>query len=313
MKKIKTFLDLAYFVLSKEKTPLTSDQIWAVAKDLIDSEVIEFSTTGKTPWHNVRIAMRMDMKNKPTITKFIQYAKPTRFFLKELEIQDVSECSSNYIVYKDESNATKISERETHKYFTAWCNQEKDIWTKTIFHEKATKSKRNGEVSDKWLYPDIVGVKFSFAYDYELTEFAMKISAPLVKLYAYELKLELNSSNVKECYFQAVSNSSWANEGYLVCVNINGGELLLEELQRLNNSFGIGVIKLNLENVLESEIIFPSRESENVDLETLNKLTTQSNDVKSFIKAINDSVKIAKVQEKEFDKIDESLLGVNNE
>jgi hypothetical protein len=30
------------------------------------------------------------------------------------------------------------------------------------------------------------------------------------------MKKELNFSNLRESYFQAVSNSSWANEGYLV-------------------------------------------------------------------------------------------------
>lgn len=308
MKKIKTFLELAYFVLDKEKTPLTSEQMWVIAQDLINSGEIQFSTLGKTPWHNIRTVMQMDMKSKLESTKFVQYAKPSRFFLKELEQQQDNHATS-ITISTDEAKASKLTERETHKYFTAWCNQEKDIWTKTIFHEKASKSKRNGEVSDKWLYPDLLGVKFSFAYNSELTELATKISAPLVKIYAYELKLELNSSNVKEYYFQAVSNSSWANEGYLVCANINGGELLLEELQRLTNSFGIGVIKLNLDNVLESEIIFPSKERDNIDLVTLNKLTSQSDDVKNFIKAINDSVKIAKVQENEFDRIEKNIFG----
>lgn len=43
--------------------------------------------------------------------------------------------------------------------------------------------------------------------------------------------------------FQAVSNSSWANEGYLVVLQEIDSEVL-SELRRLNQSFGIGVIKL---------------------------------------------------------------------
>lgn len=55
--------------------------------------------------------------------------------------------------------------------------------------------------------------------------------------------MRLSWSNLKECYFQAVSNSSFANEGYLVVFEEFDDEIL-EELIRLNASFGIGVIKL---------------------------------------------------------------------
>lgn len=43
--------------------------------------------------------------------------------------------------------------------------------------------------------------------------------------------------------FQALSNSSWANYGYLVVFDIN--EDVMEEMERLNRSFGIGIIKLS--------------------------------------------------------------------
>lgn len=52
-------------------------------------------------------------------------------------------------------------------------------------------------------------------------------------------------NNCRECYFQAISNSSWANEGYLVGRHIDThNPQLMDLLKRLHASFGIGVIDL---------------------------------------------------------------------
>jgi len=47
--------------------------------------------------------------------------------------------------------------------------------------------------------------------------------------------------------FQAVSNSSWANFGYLVAAEI-GGTDTLKELRMLFAARGIGFIKLDVDN-----------------------------------------------------------------
>jgi len=77
--------------------------------------------------------------------------------------------------------------------------------------------------------------------------------------FRFELKVSLNFGNLRQSYFQAVSNSSWANEGYLVTLRIDDDPTFKDEVRRLNNAFGIGIIKLNPENIYESEILFPSR------------------------------------------------------
>ena len=43
----------------------------------------------------------------------------------------------------------------------------------------------------------------------------------IFKITSYEVKKEINTDyELKKCYFQAVSNSSWANYGYLVALEI---------------------------------------------------------------------------------------------
>lgn len=67
------------------------------------------------------------------------------------------------------------------------------------------------------------------------------------KVFSFEMKQKLDLGNLRSEYFQAVSNSSWANEGYLVAPIITTeNEDFMSELTLLNNSFGIGVIKLNI-------------------------------------------------------------------
>jgi hypothetical protein len=41
-----------------------------------------------------------------------------------------------------------------------------------------------------------------------------------LRLFSFEMKKNLIKANYREAYFQAVSNSSWAHEGYLVAADI---------------------------------------------------------------------------------------------
>ncbi len=108
------------------------------------------------------------------------------------------------------------------------------------------------------------------------------------KLFSFELKKELSFSNLKGSYFQAVSNSSWANEGYLVFFEEK--DKVLGELRRLNQSFGIGVIKLE-SDISNSKILLPAKERE-IDIPTLNMLVEQSpEDFKPFMEKINNQIK----------------------
>lgn len=58
----------------------------------------------------------------------------------------------------------------------------------------------------------------------ELIELGELSDNNLIKLYSFELKKSLNKGNYREAYFQAVSNSSWAHEGYLVASEIKQDE-----------------------------------------------------------------------------------------
>ena len=177
-----------------------------------------------------------------------------------------------------------------------------NIRAKTIHHESSKKEEKG---KNKWNYPDIVGVSFPFdneEIEEETLNLLQNINQIKYKLYSFELKIIINFSNLKECYFQAVSNSSWANEGYLVVFDID--EEVIDELKRLNASFGIGVIQLDIEE-LKPKVILPSSQRD-IDIETLNMLVKDSPDFRDFIEDINRHIK-AKSQNlgKITDKFDE--------
>ena len=105
-------------------------------------------------------------------------------------------------------------------------------------------------------------------------------------MYSFEIKKDLGFHNLRESFFQAVSNSSWANEGYLVSANIDQDEELLSELKRLSTAFGIGVIKLDIDDPDASEITFLAKHKGDLDWDTINKLANDNPDFSKFLKRI---------------------------
>lgn len=149
------------------------------------------------------------------------------------------------------------------------------------------------------MHPDIVGVHFPFE---SYTENTLKLFDILkvnpYKLYSFEMKIDINLSNLREYYFQAVSNSSWAHEGYLVALNIADDPELIDEMRRLSNAFGIGVIRLDVEHFMQSEILLSAKEKESLDWDTINRLVDSNPDFKKFLDDLMEDIKIGKIKSK---------------
>ena len=153
----------------------------------------------------------------------------------------------------------------------------KNILSKTIFHESSNRVVQ----AQKWVHPDMVGVEFN-EFQESATRSLLKAgeTKEYIALYSYELKRTIeNDHQLKEYFFQALSNSSWANYGYLVAFEIS--EDVMEEMARLNRSFGIGVIKLSPYDD-DTTVLFPARKNE-LDYYTIDKLCRINLDFKNFI------------------------------
>ncbi|MDA8008984.1 MAG: HrgA protein [Alphaproteobacteria bacterium] len=149
--------------------------------------------------------------------------------------------------------------------------------------EKHSRNKR-GRGGNHWLHPDIVGVRnLSEDWSRKILDCVEARGEPKAELLSFEVKMEINRSNVRESFFQAVSNSSWANYGYLVAGRVVGSETM-KELRILSNLHGIGFIRLDAEG--QGQIEFQAREREGVDWDTANRLVEENRDFKKYIDLI---------------------------
>jgi uncharacterized protein len=167
-------------------------------------------------------------------------------------------------------------ERDLHKLLSSYLKNT-GIYSKTIFHEQSN-GKDNNQI---WTHPDMVGIKFLNLQTKASQNLLKSINrVDTFKLSSYEIKKEINSdSELKKAFFQAVSNSSWANFGYLVAFEFS--DSLIEEMARLNQSFGIGIIELNA-NPYQSKILYPAMYRD-LDFKTIDKLCKINKEFEKFI------------------------------
>jgi len=139
---------------------------------------------------------------------------------------------------------------------------------------------------NRWLYPDVVAMEdLGAEWLQEVRDCVNQYSDKRTKLWSFEVKLLLNRSNVRECFFQAVSNSSWANLGYLVAAEIEGQDTL-KELRMLFAAHGVGLIKLDADKPAESEVLIPARERDEIDWDMANRLATENRDFLEYVKLV---------------------------
>ncbi len=300
-----TFNDLAIDVLNQAEKPMTYQEIWQKAEELTLTEKIKSS--GKTPWQTLGARIFVDVRDNPN-SKFIKVGKrPARFFLKSRKSEITEDIVKKIEIEETKTikEKTKWKERDLHPLLTYFVyanpsfGRGRGVLTKTIFHEKSQK-----KVYSEWLYPDLVGFYLPLEdWELELIELGKLSDNNLIKLYSFELKKTLNKGNYRESYFQAVSNSSWANEGYLVASEIKQDDEFLSELERLTLSFGIGIIHLDLSDFDSSSILFPAIPKTNLDWETMNKLCAQNGDFRKFIQDVRIDFESKRIHKAEYDKL----------
>ncbi len=248
---------------------------------IVEKKYFDFSNQ-KTPALSVSGALSDFIKNGDTRVKRIKQEGGTySYYLTKNEqnigIDVLSGATESNITTSVKVDKIKTyDERDLHKILSSYLKNT-GIYSKTIFHEQSN-SKDNNQI---WTHPDMVGIK--------LLNLQTKVSQNLLKainrgdtfnLSSYEIKKEINNdSELKKAYFQAVSNSTWANYGYLVAFEFS--DSLIEELERLNQSFGIGIIELNA-NPYQSKVLFLAKYRK-LDFKTIDKLCKINKEFEKFI------------------------------
>lgn len=261
--------------LTKEVKTMTYKEVY---EEIIANNYFAWDEKkAKTPKDTVSALLGDFIRNNDTRVKRVKSKKGYQYYLAKYEDQlDIAAIPRKSSAVA--SSTKKVyRERDLHKLLSSYLKNE-NTFSKTISHEKSSNSKDNNQ---KWIHPDMVGIKF-LPLKNKSSNALMKLTnkGDAFDLFSYEIKKEINTDyELKKCFFQAVSNSSWANYGYLVAFDISGD--LHSEIDRLSQSFGIGVIELK-SNPFHSEVLFPAQ-YKSLDFKTMDKICLINPDFEQFI------------------------------
>ncbi len=297
------FLQLAKRVLSEEKKPLSANEIWEIAS--LKGYDKQLGSSGKTPSATLGAMLYVDIRDNPDSLFVSMGVRPKRFSLKSLPaITDKQAIDFPEAVTKK----FEFLEKDLHPFLVYYGFYYLKSYIKTIHHNKSGK-REFGE----WVHPDLVGCYYPYSnWENEVVDVSSALGNPAVKLYSFEMKRELRIGNLREAFFQAVSNSSWANEGYLVASYIDSSDELNSELARLSASFGIGVISLDIKDPDSTAILFPAKSRDYIDWETVNKLSGMNSDFSDFLKRVKNDISSHEVRKEMYDKVYEKEVLVKS-
>lgn len=218
--------------------------------------------------------------------------RPRKYYYSEkTDAEEITEAEKS-------TRHNKQPEQESYPLLCQYLYNELNIYPKRINEKKSSNTKGNN--GNKWLHPDIVGLKnLSEGWDASVTECANKHAFNKTSLWSFEVKIKINLSNVREYFFQTVSNSSWANYSYLVAQEID--DKAMEELKILCAGHNIGIILLNKENPSESQILIPAPEKLQLDWNMINRIVKENSDFKEFINLVTEFYKLGNIKSREWD------------
>lgn len=184
-------------------------------------------------------------------------------------------------------SVNKQEEKHLYPKLAQYCHS---LNIKTLRIDEKTSKNKGGKNYNKWLHADLVGYKdLAEKFNEETKECFIQYSSERSYLYAFEVKDGIiTTSNIREYFFQTVSNSSWANYSYLVAEGIE--DKAKEELQLLCSGFKIGFLQLNKEEPIESDIVIQAPKT-GLDWDMINRIAVENPDFRKYLKNISLSYK----------------------
>lgn len=202
----------------------------------------------------------------------------------------------------DEVEAAAAEQRREHSLYVplqAYLAESHGIVSKRI--RESTSSNRRGRFGNRWLHPDIVGMMTpGLHWDDLIRQCSSEMSTRRAKLVSVEVKLALTASTVRESFFQAASNSLWANRAYLAATEVRG-EDTLEELTVLSSLHGVGYIAIDPDNLSESRVLIPAREREEVDWASANRIASENADFRAYLEQVLNYLQTGRVVQQLWD------------
>lgn len=208
----------------------------------------------------------------------------TYYWTDKSEAEEVNAAEGLAVPILDDSRVPKVLEHDLYPMLMQFILAE--FGAQAFRINEGTASNRRGPGGNKWLYPDLVAVEaLTNGFNKEVVDAVRHSGDRRARLWSFEVKRLLNRSNVREAYFQAVSNSSWASFGYLASAEIEGAETL-KEIQMLYSVHGIGLIEIDIDSPTESVVRIPARERLSIEWSMCSRLADENKDFQTFMKKV---------------------------
>ncbi|CNK90138.1 Uncharacterized protein conserved in bacteria [Yersinia frederiksenii] len=224
--------------------------------------------------------------------------RPRLFYWGDEFIDDVQEHQLSDVAPELLAETVSFTEHALYPLLIDYLSEEEELLCRRIDEKRSSNNKGLG--ANHWLYPDIVALQpLDKGWDTVVQNCVSHSEGRLTRLWSFEVKRQLNRTNVRECFFQAVSNSSWAHFGYLVATEINEDKQrgVERELQMLCALHGIGVILLNPQDPGNSQTLIPARERTSIDWQSVNRLVEENKDFKEFIDLVAEYHQTGKIHQ----------------
>lgn len=229
---------------------------------------------GRPTWQRMHSELRTTEGDRPRLY----------YWTSKSEEAEVEEAELEGEPLLPEREEPKIREHDLYPMLIEFMFGEQGVHGQRIDERKSSNSRGLG--GNRWLFPDVVGIEdLTDGLNPEVVAAIRESRDKRIRLWSFEVKILINRSNVRETYFQAVSNSSWANLGYLVAAEIEGADTL-KELRILYAMHGIGLIKLDTEDPAESQILIPARERSDLEWAMCSRLANENKDFRAFMKRV---------------------------
>lgn len=197
--------------------------------------------------------------------------------------QSVDEPEAEEVLPESNDPSGPLSEHELYPLLIEFLHKEQGLFCQRI--DEKTSKNSHGSGGNRWLHPDVVALEpLDKHWDAVVKECVRHGNDSPIRLWSFEVKKQLTRGNVRQSFFQAVSNSTWANFGYLVATGLNND--VESELQMLSSLHGIGVLLLNTESLFDSQILIPARERASIDWQSVNRIVNENRDFHRFIEQV---------------------------
>ncbi|WP_165177808.1 HrgA protein [Desulfovibrio sp. ZJ369] len=209
-------------------------------------------------------------------------------------------CSAEVAANAEQPGDAALQEQALYPLLISYLSSELRLYSLRI-RESCSHNAR-GAGGNQWLHPDVAAMEPVDEKWNKYTRQCVKLNGSTsVRLWSFEVKKTLTLGNVRKCFFQAVSNSSWAHEGYLVATGI-AEERVEQELRMLSSLHGIGVILLDPENPSESEIFLPARRRIDADWQSIDRLVKENSDFQEYMELVSAYLQTERLRERDWNR-----------